>query len=163
MNDSVKPPALTRIVEIANELETGNPKARNLIKDLFAAFSEVMAHFEAPQPISTIGEGLGAVCLVFSPEQGGWNIGQFRNGRWTDVNDAARPLIPTHWLRLPDAPGPVSLTAGDGQAASSREEDGVSLMITRAQKAMLRQQGFDEETIRSMKPEVAHRHLRRTA
>lgn len=36
---------------------------------------------------------------------------------------------------------------------------GISLLITRAQKAALRERGFSEETIRHMKPEEAHSHL----
>jgi hypothetical protein len=38
-------------------------------------------------------------------------------------------------------------------------ETGISFIITKAQKAELRQHGFTEEQIREMKPEDAHRAL----
>ena len=40
-----------------------------------------------------------------------------------------------------------------------KAETGVSFIITKAQKAELRQRGYSEEQIREMKPEDAHRAL----
>jgi hypothetical protein len=158
--DNNRPVALNRLVDIANQLEVGNPNARMLVRDLFAAFTEVMAHFEAPQPLATLSPEPGTTYLVFSPQQDGWNLGQFRNGRWTDANISSRALIPTHWLTLPEAPAGAVASVDQ---APQQTTVAVSLLITRAQKAMLRERGFSDEEIRHMKPEEAHNHLRLTA
>jgi hypothetical protein len=160
--DATKPEALNRLVAIANQLEVGNPKARALVRDLFAAFTEVMAHFEAPQPLATLAPEPDTTYLVFSP-QGGWNLGQFRNGRWTDATISSRALIPTHWLRLPADPAGAAALEDPIPDEAPPQNVGVSLLITRAQKAMLRERGFSDEAIRHMKPEEAHGHLRLTA
>jgi hypothetical protein len=161
--DATKPAALNRLVDIANQLQVGNPNARTLVRDLFAAFTEVMAHFEAPQPLATLSPEPGTTYLVFSPHQDGWNLGQFRNGRWTDANLSSRPLIPTHWLRLPADPSAAVVPAAVTDEAPSQMTVGVSLLITRAQKVVLRERGFSDEEIRHMKPGEAHNHLRLTA
>lgn len=45
------------------------------------------------------------------------------------------------------------------EASVQRNNDGVSLMITQAQKAQLRERGYTDDQIREMKPEDAHRAL----
>jgi hypothetical protein len=156
MQETPKPAALARVVDIANQLESGNPNARTLVRDLFAAFTEVMAHFEAAQPIDTLVPEPGAAYLVFSPDQGGWNLARWRE-HWSDAHLPERRLAPSHWLRLP--PEPDTAQPAEAAPASSAPPMGVSLFITRAQKATLRERGFSAEAIKHMKPEEAHRHL----
>ena len=48
----------------------------------------------------------------------------------------------------------------EGSMTPHREtETGISFIITKVQKAELRQRGYTEEQIREMKPEDAHRAL----
>ena len=63
----------------------------------------------------------------------------------------------------PPDPPDIGDHAERGLEASMRPhkeaETGISFIITKAQKAELRQRGFTEEQIREMKPEDAHRTL----
>jgi hypothetical protein len=159
MNES-KPAALAKVASIANEFESAHPNARNLVRELFAAFAEIMDHFHAPQPMSSLNSQPGMSYALFCPDQGGWRIGTLRGARWMDSNGGLQPLNPTHWLTLPELPPAAQQPAPAGDAVSGPATEGVSLFITRAQKAMLRERGFDDEAIRHMTPEDAHRHLR---
>lgn len=160
MQETPKPAALARVVDIANQLESSNPNARTLVRDLFAAFTDVMAHFEAAQPIDTLTPEPGTSYLVFSPEQDGWNLGQFGNERWSDAHRPDRILAPSHWLGLPPVPGSIAPEpAKVVEAPTPQPSVSVSLFITRAQKATLRERGFSDEAIKHMKPEEAHRLL----
>ena len=55
-------------------------------------------------------------------------------------------------------PSPTKAPSGESGAAPG-DAVGVSLMITRRQRAQLRDLGFSDETIGAMTPLEAHRHL----
>jgi len=62
----------------------------------------------------------------------------------------------------PDAPDPgnhVERVFEGSMTPHKETETGISFIITKAQKAELRQRGHTEEQIREMKPEDAHRAL----
>jgi hypothetical protein len=62
----------------------------------------------------------------------------------------------------PDAPDPgdhVERVFEGSMTPHKETETGISFIITKAQKAELRQRGYTEEQIREMKPEDAHRAL----
>jgi len=66
---------------------------------------------------------------------------------------------------LADPPDPTDIerharrTFEAPMTARKEAETGMSFIITKAQKAELRQRGYSEEQIREMKPEDAHRAL----
>ncbi|MFC4174904.1 hypothetical protein ACFOYU_23085 [Microvirga sp. GCM10011540] len=53
----------------------------------------------------------------------------------------------------------LGLVPSDKARARPAAKDGVSLIITKEQRAQLRERGFTEEEIRNMTPAQAHRHL----
>src|SRR5215472_11995788 len=60
----------------------------------------------------------------------------------------------------PPDPGDHVARVFEGSMTPHREtETGISFIITKVQKAELRQRGYTEEQIREMKPEDAHRAL----
>ena len=80
-----------------------------------------------------------------------------------------KPLLQNIYGQEPTALGdpPYAPDPGDhvarvfeGSMTPHREtETGISFIITKVQKAELRQRGYTEEQIREMKPEDAHRNL----
>jgi hypothetical protein len=44
--------------------------------------------------------------LLFCPEQGGWQMGVFFDGRWLDFATLTMELEPTHWMDVPPIPRP---------------------------------------------------------
>ena len=44
--------------------------------------------------------------LLFCPEQGGWHVGIYWEGRWVLHFDVGCELEPTHWLPCPPEPEP---------------------------------------------------------
>ena len=45
--------------------------------------------------------------LPFCPEQGGWQMGVFFDGRWLDFATLTMELEPTHWMDVPPNPKAV--------------------------------------------------------
>ena len=70
-----------------------------------------------------------------------------------EADPSISTLSPKHSALL-DHPPPES-----GQPTSKTSQAWVSLMITRQQKADLRDRGYSDEQIRDMKPEEAHKVL----
>ena len=72
------------------------------------------------------------------------------------VLQTIRPLLQQIYGQEPNvADDPLNLAA----PMTAHKETGMSFIITKAQKAELRQRGYSEEEIREMKPEDAHRAL----
>ena len=42
--------------------------------------------------------------LFCGPDQGGWRLGVFHDGRWRDFTDLDEVLAPTHFALLPEEP-----------------------------------------------------------
>lgn len=95
--------ALRRVTEIANELAAGPPNARELVRDLFVAFSEVQREYARPAPVDTASHEEVPAQLLYCPEQGGWHVGKWSRGCWCAVI-APVTLKPTHWMQPPAPP-----------------------------------------------------------
>ena len=97
--------ALERVVHLANQLSKGPANARQLVRELFVAFTNVMReeHWK-PQPIASAPKEPERALLLYCPEQGGWHTGEWRQGEWTDALTRAKHLKPTHWTDVPPRP-----------------------------------------------------------
>ncbi len=42
--------------------------------------------------------------LLYCPEEGGWHVGVFSEGRWVDLATLTVELEPTHWMPVPPEP-----------------------------------------------------------
>jgi hypothetical protein len=69
------------------------------------------------------------------------------------LGDTPDPLDP------PDIGDHAERVLEASMTPQSQAETGISFIITKAQKAELRQRGYTEEQIRELKPEDAHRAL----
>jgi hypothetical protein len=57
-----------------------------------------------PKSIDMAPEVPERTLLLFCPEQGGWQAGQWRHGRWVLTASVDVELKPTHWRELPPDP-----------------------------------------------------------
>jgi hypothetical protein len=62
------------------------------------------ARTEGPQPISQAPRDAEWTLLLFCPEQGGWQTGEWCEGRWVSTADIEIVLEPTHWTDVPEPP-----------------------------------------------------------
>ena len=57
-----------------------------------------------PQPMDTAQHDSDMPLLLFCPNQGGWQIGVWLEGRWLDYASFSVTLDPTHWMPIPPDP-----------------------------------------------------------
>jgi len=55
-------------------------------------------------PISTAPCEPGHTLLLYCPEQGGWQVGEWLEDDWHSTTDGMELLQPTHWTEVPPAP-----------------------------------------------------------
>ena len=59
---------------------------------------------EHSHPMDTAKHDPETPLLLFCPDQGGWNIGVWLEGRWVDYASASVALEPVRWLPVPPEP-----------------------------------------------------------
>jgi hypothetical protein len=96
--------AVRRIANIANQLVAGPPNARELVAELFRLYAEVLRQ-ENPtiSPIETAPKAKHRKLLLYCPEQGGWQVGEWSEKRWLSTW-RLEFLEPTHWTDVPSEP-----------------------------------------------------------
>jgi hypothetical protein len=55
-------------------------------------------------PVATAPQELERTLLLYCPEQGGWQTGEWCEGRWVSTADIEIVLEPTHWADVPERP-----------------------------------------------------------
>lgn len=96
------PSSVQRVAELASKLAAFDPSAKEIVRELFAAFSAVQEHFRRPEPIERAPREPCAAVFLFCPEQHGWQAGAWEDGEpggWVSTLDPAAKLRPTHWMR----------------------------------------------------------------
>jgi hypothetical protein len=97
------PAALDRITSIANEIAKVHPEGAALVKELFAVSHQLLKAETVAQPIETAPREPGRKLLLYCPEQGGWQGGEWTGERWT-LTWTWDFLTPTHWTEAPGKP-----------------------------------------------------------
>ena len=98
-------PALDRVRALSAELSRGRENSKVLVRELFDAIGQVHAERSAPQEIATAPRVPDRSLLLFCPEQGGWQAGEWvEDSGWRAAHQWPQPLEPTHWLPMPDDP-----------------------------------------------------------
>jgi hypothetical protein len=95
------PAALDRITSIANQVANAVPGGDALVKELIALSQEVLRAGQAPQPVETAPRDAGRKLLLYCPEQGGWQVGEWTGERWA-LTWTWDLLTPTHWIQAPE-------------------------------------------------------------
>ena len=98
--------SLQRITNIANQLASGCPNARELVRELFVVFNELQQSYRGPKPIATAPRQPEHTLLLYCPEQGGWQTGEWIDKRecWVSTAAVDQCLEPTHWTDVPPDP-----------------------------------------------------------
>jgi hypothetical protein len=99
-----RPNAVERITSIANEVANAHPHGNALVKELIGLAHELLEAERTPQPIETAPRESGRKLLLYCPEQGGWQVGEWTGERWT-LTWTWDFLTPTHWTEAPGKPG----------------------------------------------------------
>jgi len=92
--------------ELSTELSRGRENSKVLVRELFDAIGKVHTERSAPQQIETAPKIPQRPLLLFCPEQGGWQPGEWveESEGWRASRQWPEPLEPTHWLPMPDEP-----------------------------------------------------------
>jgi len=100
--------ALQRVADLANQLSKGPANAHELVRELFVAFFDVIReeHWK-PQPIRSAPKEAERTLLLYCPEQGGWQTGEWLDDRkcWVSTAAIEECLEPTLWSDVPPDPG----------------------------------------------------------
>src|SRR4051794_2485471 len=75
--DGPRSPALERVHALSAELSRGRENSKVLVRELFEAIGQVHAERSAPQQIETAPKVPQRPLLLFCPEQGGWQPGEW--------------------------------------------------------------------------------------
>jgi hypothetical protein len=97
------PSALDRLAGIANEIAKSHPGGDDLVREIFALATALVRDQHKAQPIATAPKEAGLTLLLYCPEQGGWQTGEWIAERWT-ATWTWDFLEPTHWAEAPKRP-----------------------------------------------------------
>ena len=97
-------PALSKIIEIAHQIDTRDPQGALLARALIMAVAEARLD-DRPRPIETAPREATRILLLYCPKQGGWQTGEWYpdKSRWVS-NMNMDTLHPTHWANVPVEP-----------------------------------------------------------
>lgn len=97
-------PALSKIVEVAHQIDSRDPQGVLLVRSILMAVAEARLG-ERPRPIDTAPQVPTEIRLLYCPKQGGWQTGEWypAKNRWIS-NMNMETLNPTHWAEVPRDP-----------------------------------------------------------
>jgi hypothetical protein len=98
-----RPAALDRITSIANEVAKALPHGDALVRELIDLSHQLLKATTTPEPIESAPRESGRKLLLYCPEQGGWQVGEWTGERWT-LTWTWDFLTPTHWTEAPGKP-----------------------------------------------------------
>ena len=105
MSPRPKDPELAKIVEAAQQIDPAGPGGTAAFRSVAMAVAEASMS-RRPKPIDTAPRLSGRVLLLYCPEQGGWQTGEWVKHQrcWVSTAEAMERLEPTHWTEVPAAP-----------------------------------------------------------
>ncbi len=98
------PAALDRITLIANEIASAHPRGDALVREVFALSHQLIMAEGSPKPIESAPRRSERKLLLYCPDQGGWQVGEWTGERWV-LTWTWDFLTPTHWTEAPGLPG----------------------------------------------------------
>ena len=100
------PRSVKRLADLANEIGRTCPNAPVVVRDMFTTFKDVLDDYRRPQPIATAPQIPERTLLLYCPEQGGWQTGEWLDERkcWVSTAAIEECLEPTLWTEVPPVP-----------------------------------------------------------
>ena len=98
-------PALSKIVEIAQQIDVRDPHGAGIVREIIMAVAEAQLE-NRPREIDSAPRIATQILLLYCPKQGGWQTGEWypEKNRWVS-NMNMETLHPTHWAEVPREPG----------------------------------------------------------